>query len=74
MCIRDSIKEKKMLQAATLDHSYYCISFNKDGSKIYLAGTFNDVAIFDPESMKQIGNIKLPGGDMAITTAQIFVR
>jgi hypothetical protein len=30
--------------------------------------------IFDPESMKQIGNIKLPGGDMAITTAQIFVR
>jgi hypothetical protein len=68
------IKEKKMLQAATLDHSYYCISFNKEGSKIYLAGTFNDVAIFDPESMKQIGSIKLPGGDMAITTAQIFVR
>jgi hypothetical protein len=24
--------------------------------------------------MKQIGSIKLPGGDMAITTAQIFVR
>jgi quinohemoprotein amine dehydrogenase beta subunit len=68
------IKQKKMLQAATLDHSYYCISFNKDGSKIYLAGTFNDVAIFDPETMKQIGSIKLPGGDMAITTAQIFVR
>jgi quinohemoprotein amine dehydrogenase beta subunit len=68
------IKEKKMLQAATLDHSYYCISFNKDGSKIYLAGTFNDVAIFDSESLKQIGSIKLPGGDMAITTAQVFVR
>ena len=68
------IKEKKMLQAATLDHSYYCISFNKDGSKIYLAGTFNDVAIFDADSLKQVGSIKLPGGDMAITTAQIFVR
>ncbi|EJL93378.1 hypothetical protein PMI18_05929 [Pseudomonas sp. GM102] len=47
-----------MLQAATLDHSYYCISFNKDGSKIYLAGTFNDVAIFDADSLKQIGSIK----------------
>jgi len=68
------IKQKKMLQSATLDHSYYCISFNKDGSKIYLAGTFNDVAIFDADSLKQIGSIKMPGGDMAITTAQIFVR
>lgn len=68
------IKQKKLLQAATLEHSYYCISFNKAGSKIYLAGTFNDVAIFDADSLKQIGSIKLPGGDMAITTAQVFVR
>ncbi|AUG42160.1 MULTISPECIES: quinohemoprotein amine dehydrogenase subunit beta [Pseudomonas] len=68
------IKQKKLLQAATLDHSYYCISFNKAGSKIYLAGTFNDVAIFDADSLKQIGSIKLPGGDMAITTAQVFER
>ncbi|MGY4665221.1 quinohemoprotein amine dehydrogenase beta subunit [Pseudomonas chlororaphis] len=68
------IQQKKLLQAATLDHSYYCISFNKAGSKIYLAGTFNDVAIFDADSLKQIGSIKLPGGDMAITTAQVFER
>ncbi|QLL11488.1 quinohemoprotein amine dehydrogenase subunit beta [Pseudomonas chlororaphis] len=68
------IKQKKLLQAATLDHSYYCISFNKAGTKIYLAGTFNDVAIFDADSLKQIGSIKLPGGDMAITTAQVFER
>ena len=25
------IKQKKLIQAATLDHSYYCISFNKAG-------------------------------------------
>lgn len=68
------IKQKKLLQAATLEHSYYCISFNRAGSKIYLAGTFNDVAVFDADSLKQIGSIKLPGGDMAITTAQVFVR
>ena len=68
------IKQKKMITAATLDHSYYCISFNKAGSKIYLAGTFNDVAIFDADSLKPLGKIKLPGGDMAITTAQIFIR
>jgi quinohemoprotein amine dehydrogenase beta subunit len=68
------IKQKKLITAANLDHSYYCISFNKAGSKIYLAGTFNDVAIFDADSLKPLGKIKLPGGDMAITTAQIFIR
>lgn len=68
------IKQKKLLQAATLEHSYYCISFNRAGTKIYLSGTFNDVAIFDVQSMQQIGKITLPGGDMAITTAQIFIR
>ncbi|MNO92136.1 hypothetical protein D3C76_837000 [compost metagenome] len=68
------IKEKKLIEAATLDHSYYCISFNKAGDKIYLTGTLNDVAIFDADSMKRIGGLKLPGGDMAITTSQAFVR
>lgn len=55
------------------ENSYYCISFKKTGCKIYLAGTFNDVAVFDADSLKQIGSIKLPG-DKAITTAQIFMR
>ncbi|MCY1449077.1 quinohemoprotein amine dehydrogenase, beta subunit [compost metagenome] len=68
------IKEQKLIEAATLDHSYYCISFNKAGDKIYLTGTLNDVAIFDADSMKRIGGLKLPGGDMAITTSQAFVR
>ena len=68
------IKQQKLLQSAPLDHSYYCIAFNKAGSKIYLAGTYNDVAVFDADSMKQVGSIKLPGGDMAITTSQLFVR
>ncbi|MNJ10575.1 hypothetical protein D3C77_47360 [compost metagenome] len=68
------IKEKKLLKSATLDHSYYCIAFNKAGTKIYLAGTYNEVAIFDADSLEPIGKIKLPGGDMAITTAQIFTR
>lgn len=68
------IKQKKLVKAATLEHSYYCISFNKAGSKIYLAGTYNEVAIFDADSLEPLGKIKLPGGDMAITTAQVFTR
>lgn len=68
------IKEQKLLKAASLDHSYYCIAFNRAGSKLYLGGTYNDIAIFDPESLDKIGNIKLPGGDMAIATTQVFTR
>ena len=34
------IKEQKLLKAASLDHSYYCIALNKAGSKVYLGGTY----------------------------------
>lgn len=68
------IKQQKLLKAANLEHTYYCIAFNTQGTKLYLAGTFNDIAVFDPESLEKLSNIKLPGGDMAITTPQVFVR
>ena len=68
------IKEQKLLKAANLEHTYYCIAFNTKGTKLYLAGTFNDIAVYDPDSLEKLGNIKLPGGDMAITTSQAFIR
>ncbi|MEE9103187.1 MULTISPECIES: quinohemoprotein amine dehydrogenase subunit beta [Pseudomonas] len=67
------IKEQKLVKAANLDHSYYCLTVNKAGTKLYLSGTFNDVAIFDANSLERLGDLKLPGGDMAITTSQAFV-
>ncbi|WP_010323734.1 quinohemoprotein amine dehydrogenase subunit beta [Marinobacterium stanieri] len=68
------IEKKELVGAAELDHSYYCIAMNHDGSKVYLGGTFNDVAIYDADSMEKLGNIQLPGGDMAISTSQVFMR
>ncbi|HJU50272.1 MAG TPA: quinohemoprotein amine dehydrogenase subunit beta [Pseudogulbenkiania sp.] len=68
------IKEKKLQQSASLDHSYYSMTINKTGNKVYLAGTASDVAIYDADSLKKIKNVKLPGGDMAFSTAQIFTR
>ncbi|QOT82046.1 quinohemoprotein amine dehydrogenase subunit beta [Cupriavidus basilensis] len=68
------IREKKLIQSAPLDHSYYCLSLNKAGTKIYLAGTFNTVAVYDADSMRKLKDVNLPGADMAITTAQIFTR
>lgn len=68
------IRERKLLASASLIHTFYAVAFNKSGSKLYLGGTFNDLAVFDPDSMKQIANVKLPGGDMAISTPQVFTR
>ncbi|WP_286240508.1 quinohemoprotein amine dehydrogenase subunit beta [Neptuniibacter halophilus] len=68
------IEKQTLLKAAELDHSYYCITVNHDGSKIYLAGTYNHVAVFDADSLERLDTITLPGGDMSTTTAQVFIR
>lgn len=68
------VKQQKMIASADLDHSYYCIAMNHAGTKVYLAGTMNDVAVYDADTLKKLGNIQIPGGDMAITTAQVFTR
>ncbi|MDM1715286.1 quinohemoprotein amine dehydrogenase subunit beta [Thiopseudomonas alkaliphila] len=68
------IKNEKLLKAQELDHTYYCITFNDKADKIYLVGTLNDISIHNPDTLEKIGSITLPGGDMAITTAQTFIR
>ena len=65
--------QKKQLANIPLDHSYYTVSSNHDGSKLYLAGAANDIAVYDADTLKKIANIKLTG-DMSITTPQVFVR
>lgn len=68
------IEKQELIGVAELDHSYYCIAMNHAGTKVYLGGTWNDVAIYDAETMEKIGEVQLPGGDMAISTAQVFIR
>lgn len=68
------IEKQQVLKSVDLDHSYYCVNFSSDGSKVYLAGTFNEIAIYDADTLDKLGNIQLPGGDMALATAQIFRR
>lgn len=65
---------QRELASVDLEHSYYCVNFASDGSELYLAGTFNDIAVYDPETLTLIDNIQLPGGDMALATAQVFPR
>ena len=71
---RYDIKQRRLIKAANLDHTYYCVAFDTKGDKLYLGGTFNDLAVFDPETLEKVKNIKLPGGDMSTTTPQVFIR
>ena len=57
-----------------MEHTYYCVTFDSKGEKLYLGGTFNDLAVFSPDTLEKVGNIKLPGGDMSTSTPQVFVR
>jgi hypothetical protein len=68
------VREKKLLAHAELDHSYYAVNLSRDGSKVFLGGTLNDIAIFDADDLRPLGKIKLPGGDQGTTTPQIFIR
>lgn len=71
---RHDVAAKKVIKSIDLERTYYCINFSTDGSKLYLAGTYNDIAIYDAESLEKLGNIHLPGGDMSMATSQVFAR
>lgn len=68
------VSKQEMLKEQELDHTYYAVTFNHAGDKLYLSGTFNDVSIHDPDSLEKIGSIQLPGGDMSIAMLQVFTR
>ncbi len=68
------IKQKKLLKSANLDHSYYTVALNHAGSKVYVGGTFNDVAVFDADTLEPLNKIQVPGGDFAPSTSQVFIR
>jgi quinohemoprotein amine dehydrogenase beta subunit len=68
------VAQQKELSSVDLDHSYYCINFSTDGSEVYLAGTFNDIAVYDADTLEKLGNIQLEGGDMSLANSRVFSR
>ncbi len=71
---RFDVPNARIDKSVDLEHSYYAVDFGTDGRKLYLTGTFNDIAIYDAESMLKLGNIVLPGGDMSTGVPKIFKR
>jgi quinohemoprotein amine dehydrogenase beta subunit len=71
---RFDVPSQRIVQSVDLEHSYYALDFGSDGETLYLSGTFNDVAIYDADTLAKLGNIVLPGGDMATGGPKIFRR
>jgi quinohemoprotein amine dehydrogenase beta subunit len=71
---RFDVPSARVDKSVDLEHSYYAIDFGTDGDTLYLTGTFNDIAIYDADSLEKLGNIVLPGGDMATGAPKIFRR
>ena len=68
------IAQQKLIKAVELEHTYYTLLTNQTGNRLYLTGTFNDIAIYDADELTKVGQVKLPGGDMSLGTGQVFVR
>lgn len=65
-------KNQKVIKRVDLDHTYYCINFSTDGSKIYIGGALNKIAIYNPDTLEKIDTIVLPDGDLGAGTLQVF--
>jgi len=64
---------QKLIRSVDLPHTYYCINFSHDGSKIYLSGALDSIAVYDPDTFEKLAHIKLTG-DGSMSTSIIFKR
>jgi quinohemoprotein amine dehydrogenase beta subunit len=64
---------QKLIRSMDLPHTYYCINFSHDGSKIYLSGALDNIAVYDADSFKKLAQINLTG-DGSMSTSIIFKR
>ena len=67
------IKNQKVLNRITLDHTYYSVVPSPDGSKLYVGGCMDDITVYDEATFEKLGKIHLPG-DMGSAAMQIFHR
>ncbi len=67
------IPSQTEVRSIDLEHTYYCINFSTDGSRVYLTGALSDIAVYDADSLQKITNIQL-SGDMSMATTQVFSR
>ncbi|MCV6598739.1 MAG: quinohemoprotein amine dehydrogenase subunit beta [Mangrovicoccus sp.] len=69
---KHDVESAELIKRVDLPHTYYVINVSSDGSEIYVAGTNEDIGIYDSETLERIGEIIVPsGGDMSTSTLQV---
>ena len=67
------VPSQSVTRTIELEHTYYCVNFSTDGSRLYLSGALSDVAVYDADSLEKITNIQLRG-DMGMANSYVFNR
>lgn len=67
------VPSQSVTRTIELEHTYYCINFSTDGSRLYLSGALSDVAVYDANTLDKITNVQL-SGDMGMSNSYVFNR
>ena len=68
-------EQGELLDRIELDHTYYAINVASDGSELYVGGTMNDIAVYDTETLEQLGKIEMPdGADQVLASLRLIQR
>ena len=68
-------EQRAVLERIDLDHTYYAVNVASDGSELYVGGTMDDIAVYDTETLEQLGRIEMPGGaDQALASLRLIQR
>ena len=62
-----------LVRSLDLPHTYYCINFSHNGSKIYLSGAVDSIAVFNADTFEKLARIQLTG-DGSMSSSIIFKR
>ncbi len=69
---KHNVKTGETLGVHGMDHTYYNINMTQDGQKIYVGGAGNTISIHEPDGLKRIGYLQMPG-DMSTSDLRLAV-
>ncbi len=65
----------ELLKRIDLDHTYYSVAISTDGNEVYVGSTLDDVAIYDTQDLRKLGEVHLPSGnDQGLATIRLVRR
>ncbi len=65
----------RVVDRVNMPHTYYSVNISPDGREVYVGGTMCDVIIYDARTMREKGDVRLPGcGDQATATLRVIER